>query len=97
MNPYNLIEAVRDHTGEQPVSVTNTKKTSFTVKCKSPAQSEKINRWTKCKVSSCKASLHTKFNTSRGVIFLSEFDIDGVQLLKEELRKNYNVSEIERV
>ena len=30
------------------------------------------------------------------MIFLSEFDIDDVQLFKEELLENYNVSEIKR-
>ena len=42
INPHNLIEAIRDHTGEQPVSVTNIGNTSLTVECKSPAQSGKI-------------------------------------------------------
>ena len=45
---------------------------------------------------SYKTRFHSRFNTSRGMIFLSEFDIDYVQLFKEELRENYNVSEIER-
>jgi len=40
--------------------------------------------------------LHPRCNTSRGLIFLSEFDIDGIQLFKEELRRNFNVSEIEQ-
>ena len=34
---------------------------------------------------SCKTTFHPRFNTSRGLNFLSEFDIDDVQLFKEVL------------
>ena len=45
---------------------------------------------------SCKTSLHPRFNTSKGSIFLSDFDIDDVQLFKEYLRGNYNISQIKQ-
>ena len=65
---------------------------------------QNFSRWTKCKVTLAKRafildlthpSVHPRFNTSRGKVFLSDFDMDDVQLLKEELCENY-VSEIER-
>ena len=72
IKPYNLIVAVREHTGEQSVSVTNTGKASFTVKCKSPAQTENFQSMNQVQSIYCKTSLHPRSNTSTGLIFLTD-------------------------
>ena len=54
INPYNLIEA----TGEKSASVTNTGKTSFTIKFKSHVQSEKVQYMNKVQSNSCQTNLH---------------------------------------
>ena len=43
-----------------------------------------------------KMSLQPRFNRPRGLILLSELDVDDVQLFKEGLRRGTYVLEIER-
>ena len=74
------------------MSVTNTGKLLSQLNVNHLHNRKKINRLTKVQSISCKTGSHPRFNTSRGLVFLSEFHIDDVKLFKEELRENYNVS-----
>ena len=44
----------------------------------------------------CKTTFHPRFNTSKGLVLLSEFDIENLQQFQKELPAEYNIAEIER-
>ena len=96
VNPYDLTNSIEELTGKPPISIVKNGKTAFTVKCASKTQSIKLLSLNKVGSIPCKTSLHLRFNTSKGLIFLTEFDIDDQPKFGKELNDHYNISEIER-
>ena len=96
INPYDVDNEITKFTGEKPRAITGERKNTLTIQCRSKAQAEKIVKITKISNTECKIFPHAKFNQSKGLIFLKEFDIEDVEELENELGTTYNVARVER-
>ena len=96
MNPYDVVDAIEVLIREGTVSLVNNGKTSFSIKCALSLQASRIQSLVHVGNISCKTTLHPRFNTSKGLIFLSEFDLNNLQQFQKELPGKYNIAEIER-
>ena len=73
---------LKKKTGETLKAGTGDRKLPIITDVRSRTQSQKcINLTTVIRVQ-CEVKIHPKFNQSRGVIFLNEFDIDDLELFK---------------
>ena len=70
-------------------------KSFLVVLCRNGTQLDKYSAITQiCRYKS-KVYDHPKWNQSEGLIFLSEFDVDDLHLLTEEMKKSYDIQKIE--
>ena len=95
VNPHDLINSFEELIEEPPITIVNNGKTAFTVKCASKTRANKISSPNNVGNLPCKTSLHSRFSTSKGLIFLTEFDIDDLKQFREELYEHNNISGIE--
>ena len=95
VNPYDVIEEIRKETRlEAKVSTLN--RTSFLIEAKNEEQSNKVTNIKKIKDYECTVEKYGRFNYVKGLIFLSEFEIEDLQEFKEGLQESYSVIEVEK-
>ena len=95
VNPYEILEEINKITGENAVSLTGSNKSSLTLQVKSTTQANKCLEISSLMQNPCTITPHNKFNQSKGLIFVKEFDIEDVEEFKTELQRSYNIIEIE--
>ena len=96
VNPYDIYNEITKFTGEKPRAVTGERWNTLSIQCRSKTQAEKIVKIKNVSNTDCNIFPHAKFNQSKGLIFLNEFDIEDVKELETELRSTYNVARVER-
>ena len=79
VNPYAVIERVAEVTGEKPTSVTGNNRTSLTIEVGSKQQARKLQDIESVEEFQCTVMLHPRFNYSRGIIYIHEFDVDNTE------------------
>ena len=92
MNPYDIVNEMENVTGENPESIISNGKFSFTVEVKNKYQADKVTSLWNIKNLPCKIYVHPTLNSSKGLIFLTEFDINDIDLFKANLKVKYNVN-----
>ena len=96
VNPYTVIDCIRDVTGYAPRAVAGNNKSSFTVELERESQSVDILKLTSVADTPCTVSLHPRFNYQKGIIYIHEFDIDDVAQFREGLMSSYpNIANVE--
>ena len=97
INPYALKSAIKETTGGTPESVTTSGREAFTVKVRTPDQSEKIVRMKSIGDVECTVERHRYYNQRKGLIFIYEFDISDAEEVRKGLQAEYNISAVEQV
>ena len=70
------------------LTITNNGKFSFTVKVKTKYHSDKITSLSNVKNVPCKIDVHPNLDSSKSLIFLTEFNIDDLDPFKADLKVN---------
>ena len=94
VNPYEIIEKIKETTGFTPKQVTGLNKTSFTIEVANQIQSENLKNVTSVEGVVCKIAPHPFFNTSRGIIHLYDSNIDDIDEFQKYLKSQANISKI---
>ena len=95
VNPYSVLNCIAEKTGQKPLFLHGDGK-FLTLKVKNKEQADKVIQISKINEVNCTITPHPVFNTSKGLIFLQEFDVDNLEDFEAEMKDNYNVSKVEK-
>ena len=84
VNPYDVQDKVKQTTGNK-AKITTLKRTSFLIEAINQEQSEKLKNIESIKDLKCEVIPYDRFNYSKGLIFVSEFEISDLKEFKREL------------
>ena len=96
INPYDVAREIEKVTGDKPESIECAGKSAYVIKLKHRKQAEKISLLSNIKGKTCQVSVHDRLNTCRGLIYLSEFDIEDLPMFKADLKEHYDVENVEQ-
>ena len=95
-NPYRIMKEIKEITGQKPKELTGSSKTKITLQTRTAEQTLKCLEISSLAGKICKITPHWKFNTSKGLIFLKQFEIEDTEEFKINLREQYDVINVER-
>ena len=84
VNPYTMIDKITEVTGVPPVKVMGNNRGAVTVEIER-GDDEKIRAIDKIDDIPCQVMMHPKFNYSKGLIYVYEYDLEEMQAFKEGL------------
>ena len=87
INPFAVQQKVTKLCGSPPERLETEGKSTYCVKIKTGEQARKLLTLTDIEGKSCKVEPHSHRNSSKGLVFIKEFDVDDVTLLKDYLRE----------
>ena len=95
VNPYDVQDKVKQTTGNK-AKITTLNRTSFLIEASNQEQSEKLENIESIKDLKCEVIPYDRFNYSKGLIFVSEFEISDLEEFKRGLQERYAVVRVER-
>ena len=90
VNPYVIIDKITQVTGHPPVRVTGNNRASVTIEI-NEGKDENICAIDKIDGISCKVLLVPKYNHTKGLIYVYEYDLEDTEEFKIGLQEQYNV------
>ena len=87
INPFAVQQKVTKLCGSPPERLETDGKSTYSVKINTGEQARKLLTLTDIEGKSCKVQPHSHRNSSKGLIFIKEFDVDDVALLKDYLQE----------
>ena len=94
INPYALINRIKDVAGSPPKAVTDNNAVSFTVETQNADQSSKITHLKEVEGFPCEVYIHSRYSQSKGILYIWEFDMTNTEKFKKYLQEEYNIAEI---
>ena len=94
INPFAVLQKVTKLCGSPPERLETEGKSSYCVKINTGEQARKLLTLTEIEGKSCKVQPHSHRNSSKGLVFIKEFDVDDVALLKDYLQE-FDVTAVE--
>ena len=94
INPFAVLQKVTKLCASPPERLETEGKSSYCVKIKTGEQARKLLTLTDIEGKSCKVQPHSHRNSSKGLVFIKEFDVDDVALLKDYLQE-FDVIDVE--
>ena len=95
VNPSATIDKITQVTGHPPVRVTGNNRASVTIQIKE-GKDENICAIDKIDGISCKVLLHSKYNHSKGLIYVYEYDLEDIEEFKTGLHEQYKVIDVQQ-
>ena len=95
INPYDLIGVIKQKTGGNP-KVWTMNKTSFLARVDSKEESEKMAEITEVKQYKCETKAYDRFNHIKGLIYISEYEVENLAEFKTWLQESYAIVDVER-
>ena len=93
MCPFKLEKSLKEKYNIQRSNITTTRR-GFVVKSDSPSQSETISKAKSIAGISCEVEEHRFYNESRGLIYVTGFEIDNEVSFEQGLKFKYNIKEV---
>ena len=95
VNPYSVIDKVKEVTGVNPKRVFGNNRTSLTAELCREMSEEQVKSITSVDGIPCEVSMHSRYNCIKGLIYVYEYDIENVEEFKSGLQSNYNISDVQ--
>ena len=95
VNPYDVLDKIRECTGKR-AKISTLSRSSFLIEITEKDQAEKVMEITSVKQFNCTVNKYDRFNHKKGLIYVSEFDIENVEDFKQGLQENYSVIDVEK-
>ena len=94
INPFDIVEAIKVTTGSAPKRLVRNRDNTFTVKIESE-DGEQIVSINNINGMRCAVEAHPQYNQSKGIIYIREFDLEGMQDFETGLKEQYKVVSVE--
>ena len=95
VNPYAIIDKITKETGLAPKRLFGNNRTSLTVEISSQDQEEKVRAIKEIDGYPCEIVVHPRYNYTKALINVHEFDLDSIEEFKEELQSRYNIVDVQ--
>ena len=96
INPYAIIQKIKDKTGYTPKEVTGFGRNTYTIQVANRAQADIIQTVTNVEDILCKIQPHPTFNVVRGLIYLYDSCVDDLDQFKDYLKPQADIVSIIR-
>ena len=88
VNPFNVNNAILKLVGAYPISLQTFNQNSFTVSMKEE-HPNLVKALTSIDNYPCKCTLHDMLNIKRGLLYIHEYDVSDLEMLRNGLQENY--------
>ena len=96
IDPYAVRNEIERKTGEKLREISGSNKHKLTLQTRSNSQTEKCQKIDTLQGYKCVIRPHPRFNTSKGLIYLRQYNIQDLQEFKENLQEQYEINCVER-
>ena len=95
VNPYAIIDEITKETGLAPKRVFGNNRMSLTVEISSRDQGEKIRAIKKIDGYPCENVVNPRYNYTKALIYVHEFDLDSIEEFKGELQSRHKIVDVQ--
>lgn len=95
VNHFDVIHAILELTGLKPKEVSTMNKTSFIIEVIDENQAQKLPEIKKIQSFSCQTTSYDRFNQTKGLVYLNEFEEEHATDLRQGLMENYTIVKVE--
>lgn len=93
--PYQIRNDILSNSGTNPLSITASGISNFIIKARNKMQSDYIKTITSINNTNCNTEVHTQLNNTKGLIYISEYDLNDIEGFAEGLKEKYkNITEV---
>ena len=90
INPYTVEDKIVEISGTKPRRITSSRE-GFVIEVSSEAQGEAICDIVEIGDIPSKVGPHNTYNSSKGLVYIYDFDVDDVELFEQFIKEEYNV------